>query len=319
MRILAVDDDPLFRDLLSLHLVQLGYRDFRTACSGLEGLDLIKTSARDFDCCLIDIKMKSMDGIELVRRIRAIPRHASTPILMVSALTDRDSINGAFLAGANDYITKPLDPLELEMRLSMTKRIIDERQHAQMLYEDALNSEEARFSTIRFDELIPLDGISTAIQISSLENYLLKQGCWRLRHSCAVGLNISRAEELFGAIPAAEFHDLLIDVASAMAVALATTPHLICYLGCGEFVAVLPHQRSLNIAATQAELDLELLLQRGRSRELGELVPNVHIGPPARIPLLPICCPTDLISRARRMARWARQKEAAMWFQEAAA
>ncbi len=114
MRFLAVDDDPLFLQLLTLRMQALGYTDLVTVSSGADALALLSTAPDSVDCILSDIRMPLMDGITLCRNIRALPGLAKTPIVMITSMSDRSYIDEAFEAGATDYITKPLDRLGAE-------------------------------------------------------------------------------------------------------------------------------------------------------------------------------------------------------------
>ncbi|MCP6726130.1 response regulator, partial [Klebsiella pneumoniae] len=74
----------------------------------LLALDGPADEASPVDLVLLDIVMPGIDGIEACARIRNDPRHADVPIIMVTMLGDMDSLGNAFVAGATDYITKPL-------------------------------------------------------------------------------------------------------------------------------------------------------------------------------------------------------------------
>lgn len=116
MRILAVDDDPTILELLSIALSINGYDDVTTCESGPEAINLLGKGAV-FDVFLLDIQMPGMDGIQLCHHIRTLPAHRSTPILIVTAMSDKKYVNSAFAAGANDFVNKPFDVIELGKRL----------------------------------------------------------------------------------------------------------------------------------------------------------------------------------------------------------
>jgi len=130
VRILAVDDDELIRDLLVAVLASLGRDDVVLAPSGQAAIEMLKISAQQhaqpFDCIFLDINMPGMDGIEACGYIRKLPQYSHTPIIMLTAMSDRDFIDQAFTAGATDYVTKPFDMLELETRLNLAERLRDE-------------------------------------------------------------------------------------------------------------------------------------------------------------------------------------------------
>ena len=114
-RILVVDDDPYNRNLLKAMLDSLGYEAELTE-SGIEALEKLKSSL--IDLVLLDVMMPDLDGYEVARRIRNDPAHGDIPIIMVTILDGKDDRLRAIEAGANDFISKPIDILELRVRMS---------------------------------------------------------------------------------------------------------------------------------------------------------------------------------------------------------
>jgi CheY-like chemotaxis protein len=105
-RVLIVDDVADNRAVLARPLVRRGF-EVVEAAGGFSALELVVR--RRFDVVLLDIMMPGVDGIQVLRRIRADYSPEQLPILMVSAATDRPLVEQAFALGANDYITKPID------------------------------------------------------------------------------------------------------------------------------------------------------------------------------------------------------------------
>jgi len=115
-RILVVDDTPMMRQLVSLTLGKAGH-EARGAENGVQGVAIPKEWRPDL--VVMDVMMPEMDGYEATRRIRANPPTALTPILVI---TTQDTISGkmaAFEAGADDYLTEPFEPLELQARVDV--------------------------------------------------------------------------------------------------------------------------------------------------------------------------------------------------------
>jgi phosphoserine phosphatase RsbU/P len=128
VRILVVDDSEDSRDLTEGALLSAGYEDIVTAASGwdtLRALDVGRTTdeAAIIDLVLLDIVMPEMDGVEVCARIRNDPRYVDLPIIMVTALSDMDSLANAFVAGATDYVTKPVNRIELVARVRSALRL----------------------------------------------------------------------------------------------------------------------------------------------------------------------------------------------------
>lgn len=116
INILVTDDEKEIADLLEIYLVSDGYRVFK-ANSAAEGLKLIEEN--DIQLAILDIMMPEMDGIEMCRRIRQV---SNIPIIFLSARsTDLDKILGLG-CGADDYVTKPFNPLELTARVKSQLR-----------------------------------------------------------------------------------------------------------------------------------------------------------------------------------------------------
>lgn len=114
-RVLVVDDNRVNRHLL-LALLERG--GFRTVDSAEDGADaLARLDSFRPDLILLDLMMPRMDGFEMCRRLRADPAWAHLPVLVQSSLNRAEDRAKAFAAGATDYVTKPLNALELLARV----------------------------------------------------------------------------------------------------------------------------------------------------------------------------------------------------------
>lgn len=129
MRIVIVDDSDEGRNLTEALLLDAGYEDIVTADSAAAVFALLaiegsKTSPPyAVDLVLLDILMPDIDGIETCARIRNDPRYSDVPIIMVTRLADLDSLANAFVAGATDYINKPVNRVELVARVRSALRL----------------------------------------------------------------------------------------------------------------------------------------------------------------------------------------------------
>jgi class 3 adenylate cyclase len=112
--ILVVDDQIIIRQIVSQVLHISGY-DVIEAESGEEALDL--AAAKEIDGVVLDLKMPGMGGIEACRRLRAMERHRVTPILVITAMEQRQVLSEAFEAGCDDFISKPIEPVVLQTRI----------------------------------------------------------------------------------------------------------------------------------------------------------------------------------------------------------
>ncbi len=124
------------RDLTEGALLSAGYSDIVTADSGSQALKILDVGSPadrkpTVDVVLLDIVMPEMDGVEACARMRNDPRYADLPVIMVTTLDDMNSLSNAFVAGATDYITKPINRVELVARVRAAlklKQELDRRQ-----------------------------------------------------------------------------------------------------------------------------------------------------------------------------------------------
>ncbi|MBU4525187.1 MAG: response regulator [Desulfomicrobium sp.] len=118
-KILIVDDEPHNLLLLKTFLVHMGHE----VAEASNGIDALKNLGADIDLVLSDVMMPGMNGFELLRRMREIPDFDDVPVIIVTTLGDKSSRLKAVQAGAMDYISKPLDPLELRVRVDAGLRM----------------------------------------------------------------------------------------------------------------------------------------------------------------------------------------------------
>jgi two-component system chemotaxis response regulator CheY len=114
-RILVVDDFSTMRRIIRNRLQELGYHDISEADDGETALPLL--NAGEFDLVVTDWNMPRMDGLTLLRKVRATDKLKHIPVLMVTAEAKRDQIIVAAHAGVNDYILKPFNADELERKI----------------------------------------------------------------------------------------------------------------------------------------------------------------------------------------------------------
>lgn len=175
-KILAVDDDPVNLKILISVLSNEGY-DIATFTSGTDAL--LELDTNQWDLIITDVMMPHMSGYELTRIIRERFTMAELPILLLTTRSQPEDIYTGFISGANEYVAKPMNPLELKGRVrSLTdlKRSVNEQLRLEAAYLQAqiqphflfntLNSISAlaSFDTIRMSHLI--DAFSAYLRLS---------------------------------------------------------------------------------------------------------------------------------------------------------
>lgn len=113
-QILVVDDNQQNLELLQAYLEDLDCETV-SACDGLEALEAIANSAPDL--VLLDIMMPKMSGFEVCKRIKNDPKTADIPVIMVTALSEFGDIERGIDSGTDDFISKPVNKLELLTRV----------------------------------------------------------------------------------------------------------------------------------------------------------------------------------------------------------
>ncbi|HLG42750.1 MAG TPA: response regulator, partial [Planctomycetota bacterium] len=146
-RILAVDDSPTYLHQLSDELREEGYEVIQ-ARSGEEALDLL--AAQAVDCILLDLLMPGMSGQEACRHIKSKPEWRDIPLIMLTALDEREAMIEGIRLGADDYITKSSDFEVLKARLGAQLRRKQFEDENRLIREELLRKElveaEARVS-----------------------------------------------------------------------------------------------------------------------------------------------------------------------------
>ena len=119
-KILIVDDDPLGIATLESMFHNQGF-EISKAQNGMNALKMAEQIMPDL--ILLDVMMPGMDGFEVCRRLRATPKLAEVPIIILTALDDRASRLQGIEAGADDFLTKSIDRQELRLRVKTILRL----------------------------------------------------------------------------------------------------------------------------------------------------------------------------------------------------
>jgi cyclic di-GMP phosphodiesterase len=202
-RILCVDDEPVNLELYGAILEPRGY-DTVMVESGAEALEKAREGV---DLLLLDIMMPGMDGFEVCSRLKADPVTRPIPVVMVTAIADREARLKGLEAGANDFLTKPVDRVELTVRvknLLLVKEFEDFlRDHNRILAAQVAE----KTAELRNAYLDTIYRLSVAAEFKDEETYshIKRISHYSLRMAQALGFSAAEAEIISYASP---MHDV---------------------------------------------------------------------------------------------------------------
>jgi adenylate cyclase len=160
--ILIADDDSISRKVLGRLLEQEGH-EVRTATDGREALQLFAHEA--CDVVLLDIVMPELDGISVLEQLKGSPGGEHIPVIMVSALDETESVVRCIEIGADDYLTKPFNPVILRARINagLTKKRLHDLERARVhdVFSRFLPEHVVDDVLDRTDDDLRLGGVST--------------------------------------------------------------------------------------------------------------------------------------------------------------
>ncbi|HEX8960365.1 MAG TPA: response regulator [Geobacteraceae bacterium] len=161
-KILCVDDEPMNLSLLEAMLASQGYE----AVKAENGSDaLARIQVEQVDVVLLDVMMPGMDGFEVCRRIKSDERYRSIPVVMLTAYAAKENRITGIEAGAEDFISKPFDVIEVMARIGMLLRVKTLNDRLNSAYGNIINlttfGEEliTRFDPLRFDFMAYITGM----------------------------------------------------------------------------------------------------------------------------------------------------------------
>jgi len=163
--ILVVDDQEANRQLLH-DMLELDGHHVLEADNGLTALAL--AAEHDPDAVLLDVTMPGLDGFEVCRRLRAAPRTSATPVLLITALVQREHRLQGMAAGANDYLVKPIDRSEVTLRVRNAVRMRVMHRTLQVQFTELQRMERLRddlVSMVAHDLRSPLTGLRGYLEL----------------------------------------------------------------------------------------------------------------------------------------------------------
>jgi CheY-like chemotaxis protein len=239
MHLLAVDDEPAILQLIELLVQFNGEHTVTAAECAVDALDVLaQPDAEPIDCFLVDIQMPGTDGIELCKILRSRHDHKKTPVLMLTAMSDKSYIDRAFSAGATDYITKPIDIDDLLGRIKLIEEIVFSRKKQNQQPDLSNTGATETDAPLALHEPFHVRDINGMIDYLALENYISLMARKKLFGSAVFAFSIRDIEGLFRQTSRFEYECLVADVAEAITLGLSEHPHLISYAGNGTFVCI---------------------------------------------------------------------------------
>lgn len=241
MHLLVVDDDPNILEILETFIHSVTDHTVMTASSVENALKLLEQpEATPIDCFLLDIQMPEKSGIDLCRILRDMPDHKYTPILMLTAMSDKTYIDQAFFAGASDYITKPFDIVQLRGRIGLIDTIVTGRKK-QLEVSSLVDSDlvfGARTKPLALREPFSIHDVDGVIDYFALENYVSALSRKELFVSAVLAFSIRGIEDLYENASQSEYEHLITGVSEAVASCLDRHQFLVSYAGSGVFVCI---------------------------------------------------------------------------------
>lgn len=245
MRILAADDDSGILELLSIALEVLGFDSVTLARDGAEAMEKLSAPNAQFDCFLIDIQMPRMDGIELCAAIRARPEYRTSPIVMLTAMSDRKYIERSLAAGATDYVTKPFEIMDLKARLnsaaqafklSQEGRVMSERLHA---YADEL----VHRNGVELGDTFDIEDVPGYLNFDKFKGLVKNFGESGMQSAEFTVLQVDDVVSIYNACGPNGYFNFICDVSDAISEVVAQSGYLFSYVGNGAFVVFDPRSR----------------------------------------------------------------------------
>jgi len=165
MKILLLEDDMILSEIIEEYLVTLGYKVF-PAYTGSEAEDLAYSST--FDLMLLDVNVPMGNGFEFLGKLREVGN--TTPAIFITSLDDSDDMQIGFEKGCDDYIKKPFELKELEIRINNIKRIYKIEDNSIIKINDFLSFDTNNYFLIKDEEKIQLPKKESQILSYFLKN-----------------------------------------------------------------------------------------------------------------------------------------------------
>ena len=258
MKILAVDDDKTALEILELSLDAAGYDEIDLAQSAADAVTLIQSAKTPYDCMLFDINMPNTGGIDLCRLVRQIPEYFGIPIIMITAVENKDILKQAIQAGATDYVHKPFDGIELGTRLRAASILAEAVKTADYNNLGHTPSDDDGLSDLKFSDAFSLEPKIGLINQSELWYDLVERDPLPDRVQM-FAMSIGGASSIFRTVSNALFRIFINEVAHSIAQITKLWEPRISYIGNGTFIVVLLEAEDFTIEKAQSVISTSLV------------------------------------------------------------
>ncbi|MCU9840556.1 response regulator [Ruegeria sp. WL0004] len=273
MRILAVDDEPSILELLTQILAAFGYDNVVTAANGRAALQILNSEPEPFDCLLLDVQMPQMNGIDLCQEVRMLPDYRFTPIIMVTAMVQKQYIDNAFEVGATDYVTKPFEFDDLRQRLSDAYRMAAERKSAILAMEAIEDALDQKGSDRDFDlsDPIYIDNLTGCFGMPEFENYVFKISTAHPLNSSVFAVKVDEAEKIFNAGTSTDFRRAMTLAGKSLMTMTQGARNYAAYWGNGVFLVVLDNEAAFNLHSLEGRIATLSAVEGGGNLDAGTI------------------------------------------------
>lgn len=253
MSILIVDDSRTIRSIIKSYLNDAGYTELVLAESAQDAFQLLGIDSREkgssvaalnIELILLDIVLPDMDGREICRILKSVEHLQDVPVIMVTALTEIENLEKAFNAGAMDYITKPINKVELLARINSALKLKHEMDRRKAREQDLLEMTKRLESAVKeLNKLSTLDGLTGIANRRRFDEYINLE--WNRGIRNAKPLSLVMADiDFFKAYNDTYGHqagdECLKAVSNALLEDIKRPGDLLCRYGGEEFAVVLP-------------------------------------------------------------------------------
>jgi sigma-B regulation protein RsbU (phosphoserine phosphatase) len=198
MKILVAEDDAVTRKILAVTLERLGW-DVVSATDGQEAWRVFEMLGKDApELAVLDWMMPGLEGIEICRRLRATPGFEFVYVILLTSRAEKQDLSAGLAAGANDYIAKPFDPVELEARVRVGERMVN----LQRSLADRVLELEAALGEVRaLQGLLPICSYCKKVRNEAnyweqVDSYLISHSDVKITHGICPGCLEKMMKEL---------------------------------------------------------------------------------------------------------------------------